>query len=214
MVALRGRIKEGFREILPKEFYARRTEDVAMDLLGKVLVRMINGRIVSGVIVETEAYFGDADPASRAKRKGDLRATLYGDAGNALVYGIHKQWMLNAVAHTPGGGGAVLIRALEPLEGINTMMLLRRKHDLRALTTGPGRLTQALAIDKRFHKKPLYVKDYGLWIEDRGIKINKHEIIRDFRIGVTEDLPEPYRYLVAESPFISVKPRNPRLLEG
>ncbi len=191
--------------ILPKNFYFRRTDTVAEELLGKVIVRKLKNTVLSGVIVEVEAYFGVEDPASRARRGGDLRRTLYGDVGLALVYGIHRQWMLNVVAHEEGEGGAVLFRAIEPVQGIETMMALRDVDSVKKLASGPGRLTKALGIDKGFHKKPLYRKNYGLWIEDRGVKIDKSLICRDWRIGVKEDLPKPYRYFISDSPYISKK---------
>ncbi len=202
---LKERIKSWRASILPKSFYLRRTDKVAEKLLGKVLVRMTPEGVISGLIVEVEAYFGSEDPASRARKGGDLRRTLYGDVGLALVYGIHRQWMLNVVAHTEDEGGAVLFRSLEPLEGLETMREFRRVFKDELLTTGPGRLTKALGINKSFHKKPLYVRDHGLWIEDRGVKLREDEVIRGFRVGVSEDLPTPYRFGVKGSPFISRK---------
>ncbi len=190
------------RNLVPKEFYLRNTADVARDLLGKLLVRVIQERRLSGVIVETEAYFGVEDPASRARRGGDLARTLYGDVGLALVYGIHRQWLLNVVAHEEGKGGAVLIRAIEPVEGIDVMIKNRPVRNITELTNGPGKLTKALLIDKSFHKKPLYSRDYGLFIE--YYTYDKELIIeRDFRVGVSNDLDEPYRFFIANSKYIS-----------
>ena len=200
---LKGRIKSFRGSVLPRSFYLRRTEEVARSLLGKVLVRRLPEGIISGLIVEVEAYFGDEDPASRARRGGDLRKTLYGDVGLALVYGIHRQWMLNVVAHTEGMGGAVLFRSLEPLEGLDLMRRFRGVGRDELLTSGPGRLSRALSIDKSFHKKPLYVRSHGLWIEDRGVELVSDEIITGFRVGVSEDLPTPYRFGVSGSPYIS-----------
>ena len=86
--------------IIPKYFYERDPYDVALDLLGKLIVRVYNGIRLSCMIVETEAYYGEWDPASRAfKSKGDLRNTLYGNVGYALVYGVHTRWLFNIVAH-------------------------------------------------------------------------------------------------------------------
>ncbi len=204
-ILLKNRVmKKGI--VLPKEFYNRPPDQVAKDLLGKVLVRSYEGTLISGIIVEVEAYFGVDDPASRARKGGDLRETLYGPVGKAAVYGIHRQWMLNAVAHSVGEGGAVLFRALEPLEGVEIMKKFRGTDNPKLLLAGPGRLTQALRVGKEFHKKPLY-RPRELWIEDRGVEIHESEISRDFRVGVNEDLPEPYRYLIRESPYISRKPR-------
>ncbi len=202
---LKERIKASRGSPLPKSFYSGKTDDVAKALLGKVLIRKLSEGIIAGLIVEVEAYFGSEDPASRARRGGDLKQTLYGDVGLALVYGIHRQWMLNAVAHPEGKGGAVLFRSLEPLKGLDLMRKFRGVFKEESLTTGPGRLTKALSINKYFHKKPLYVRDFGLWIEDAGVELRDDEILKGFRIGVSEDLLSPYRFGIKGSPFISKK---------
>ena len=113
---------------------------VAKELLGKTMVRNLNGKKLRAKIVETEAYFGAEDPASRACQNGDLRKTMAMEAGTILVYGIHTHWMLNIVTGKKGNHEAVLIRALEPL-------------NFNANTKGPGLLTKAISIDKSFHKK-------------------------------------------------------------
>jgi len=192
------------RKVLAKSFYSEDPALVAERLLGALLVRVYRGVRLSGVIVEVEAYYGSWDPASRAYKsmRGDLARTLYGDVGLALVYGVHKQWLLNVVAHREGDGGAVLIRAIEPLEGIDLMAKLRGVRDLRSLTNGPGRLTRALAVDKSFHKKPLYEETYGLWIEE-GFTIDESRIARSKRIGVSKDLDEPLRFYVKDNPYVS-----------
>jgi len=190
------------RRIVPKEFYLRSTDVVAKELLGKLLVRTLGSRRLSGVIVETEAYFGVEDPASRARRGGDLAKTLYGEVGVALVYGIHRQWLLNVVAHEQGKGGAVLIRAIEPVEGIELMIKNRGVSKITELTNGPGKLTKALMIDKSFHKKPMYEESSELFIE-YYIDVNEEDIVRDYRIGVSKDLNEPHRYYVKWSKYVS-----------
>ncbi len=195
--------------VISKEFYCRRPDIVARDLLGKLLVRDVDGVRLSGIIIEVEAYFGSEDPASRARKGGDLRRTLYGECGLALVYGIHTHWMLNVVAHEDGAGGAVLFRAIEPVEGVDHMMRFRGLGSLsnvKLLTSGPGRLTRALRVDKSFHKTPMYVRRAnGLWVEDVGLRVSDDDIVRDFRVGVTEDLDEPFRFYLASSNFVSVR---------
>ncbi len=188
--------------VIPKNFYMRDPEQVAQDLLGALIVRAYGGTRLACMIVETEAYYGVEDPASRARRGGDLAKTLYGDVGVALIYGIHRQWLFNIVAHGEGSGGAVLIRAAEPIEGAEVMMKLRRTRDLRNLMSGPGKLTRALAIDKYFHKKPVYVRDYGLWLE-RGLRISDEDVVRTHRIGVTADLEKPLRFYIRGNPHVS-----------
>lgn len=194
-------------KILPPAFYQDRPDRVARRLLGKKLVRIYSGRRLSGVIVETEAYFGPEDPASRARRGGNLARVMASQPGTALVYGIHRQWLLNVVAHQPGGVGAVLIRAIQPLEGLDVMKRLRGVDDPRLLTNGPGKLTKALAVDKSFHGKPLYTRETGLWLEEY-MDVPENRLARSRRIGVTEDLEKPYRFYVVDSPYVSVKKRR------
>lgn len=189
---------------LPQSFYQADPAEAARRLLGKLLVRVVEGRRLSCMIVETEAYYGPEDPASRARRGGDLRRVMSGAVGVALIYGIHRQWLLNIVAHEAGEYGAVLIRSGEPIEGIDLMKRPRGADDLRLLTVGPGRLTQAMRIDKSLHGKPIYTKDHGLWIEDYR-EIPADRVGRGWRIGVSEDLPTPLRFYVKDSKFISRK---------
>ena len=132
--------------ILERGFYDRDPRRVAVDLLGCVLVHATSEGVASGVIVETEAYLCTDDPACHAYRGPDMRnRTIFGGPGLAYVYlsyGIHK--MINANCEEEGKGSAVLIRALNPLEGIELMAQRRGKPDL---CTGPGKLTQALGIE-------------------------------------------------------------------
>ena len=188
--------------LVPKPFYADDPAMVAERLLGQVLVRVIEGNRLACMIVETEAYYGPGDPASRARRRGDLRRVVFGDVGTALVYGIHRQWLLNVVAHEEGEAGAVLIRSCEPLEGISLMKKLRGVEKVENLTNGPGKLTKAMKIDKSFHGKPVYVEDHGLWIE-KGRSIDRGEIARSRRIGVSEDLETPLRFFLIDNKYVS-----------
>ncbi|MEM2247627.1 MAG: DNA-3-methyladenine glycosylase [Thermoproteota archaeon] len=188
---------------MPQEFYARDPASVAIDLLGKVLCRVYKRKILAGVIVETEAYYGKTDPASRAYRSsGDIAMMLCGEVGRALIYGVHGKWLFNIVAHEPDGSGGVLIRALEPIRGVEIMKRLRKTDDLFKLTSGPGRLTEAMGIDKRLHKKPVYLKGSEIIIREGRKEKN---IARSFRIGVTQDLNIPLRFYVRGSNFLSVK---------
>ena len=181
--------------ILSKSFYEEDPAEVAEKILGRVLVRRIGGKRLSCIIVETEAYYGPGDPASRARRGGDLKKVMFGEPGVALIYGVHGQWLLNVVAHEPGEAGAVLIRAAKPLEGVNLMKRFRGVKDERLLMSGPGRLTKAMRLDKRFHGKPVYTDSYGLWIEE-GRLIPSSLICRGPRVGVSRDLPFPLRFYV------------------
>ena len=157
---------------LPSSFYARPTLDVLEDLIGAVLVHDVRGRRTSGVIVEAEAYIGESDPACHAAPGRTRRnAPLYGPPGRAYVYfnyGMH--YLVNAVTEAEGSPAAVLIRALDPLEGVDVMRRRRAAKrpgggpiDLHALCRGPGNLTAALAIDLR--QNTLDLTDGPLTIE-------------------------------------------------
>ncbi|MEM2350891.1 MAG: DNA-3-methyladenine glycosylase [Thermoproteota archaeon] len=188
---------------MSKDYYEKDPALVARRLLGQVLCRALGSRTLAGVIVETEAYYGRTDPASRAyKSRGDIAMMLYGDVGRALIYGVHSKWLFNVVAHEPHAGGCVLIRSLEPIEGIEIMKRLRRTDDLLKLTSGPGRLSEAMSIDKSLHKKPVYSEDSEITIR-RGRE--ERNIARSFRIGVTKDMDIPLRFYVKNSRLLSVK---------
>lgn len=175
-----------------KEFFSRDAKIVARELLGKILVRKINNKELKAKIVETEAYFGSEDPASRACQNGNLRETMCGEPGIVLVYGVHNSWMLNFVTSGKGKPEAVLIRALEPLN-----------FNLRC--SGPGLLTRALHIEKNFHDKNI-VNNNELWIENnKSNNKGNFEIADAFRIGVKKDLPERLRFYIKGSKFVSRK---------
>ena len=193
------------KEPIEQEFYKDDVKIVAMKLLGKRIIRRYEKNRISGIIVETEAYYGAKDPASRARREGGkLAEIMRGDVGVTMIYGIHRQWLLNIVAHRPKKVGAVLIRALQPEEGIEIMKRLRGTRDIKNLTNGPGKLTQALAINKRMHLKPVYHNEESIKIT-YGIKIMRNNIISTKRIGVTKDLKTPLRFYIKGNQYISKK---------
>ncbi len=198
---------------LPRSFYARSAREVAADLLGKKLVRALDGRRISGMIVETEAYCDEEEPdlachGDRANRGNPTPRTqvMFGPAGHAYVYftyGIH--WMFNVVTGSVGEANAVLIRALQPLEGLELMRLHRKRPD-NQLTNGPAKLAQALAIDKSLNGSDLCHSSGPIWIED-GALVAKSEIVTGPRIGLGKT-PEPWfsipwRYWIADNPFVS-----------
>ncbi len=173
--------------ILPRDFYARPTLDVARDLLGRRLVRIIDGLRLSGRIVETEAYIGETDQASHAAHGWRERnAVLYGPPGRAYVYriyGIH--YSLNTVAERDGFPAGVLIRGLAPEEGIEVMREWRAGRPDRELTNGPGKLAQALGIDLRLNGTDL-TQAGPLFIET-GRPVADACVRRTPRIGVVGD---------------------------
>ena len=182
--------------MLPRSFYERPTLTVAQELLGKVLVHRAREGTASGVIIETEAYIGEDDPACHASYGRTPRnEPLYGPPGLAYVYlnyGIHH--LVNAVTEADGHPAAVLIRALQPLEGI-ALMKKRRASDGRIvhecdLCRGPGNLTRALGITLTDNRRDL-AASRTLSIEDRGISIG--EVARGPRIGIRVALDRPWR---------------------
>ena len=193
---------------LPATFFARDTEVVARELLGAVLVSTVAGKRVSGRIVETEAYVGPHDPASHgAERIGRTKRNeaMFGPPGIAYVYKIYGvHWCLNAVTHEAEYPAAVLIRALEPLEGLTVM---RRRRFGRATHTsdrdvasGPGKLAAALAIDGTLNGHPL--DRAPLWIE-AGMRIPEKSIVCGPRIGITRAAEWPLRFYVRDSAWLS-----------
>ena len=189
-------------EILSPAFYDRDPRQVAVDLLGCVLVHETAEGVASGVIVETEAYRPE-DPACHAYKGPTMRnRNIFGRAGIAYVYlsyGVHK--LLNVVCEGEGVGSAVLVRALKPLEGLETMRE-RRKRDID-LCNGPGRLTQALNIElaqdgRELTEPPLYIKLGGA---------PEGEIIATTRIGISRGAELPWRYLVEGERDVSVPPK-------
>jgi DNA-3-methyladenine glycosylase len=189
-------------KVLSRSFYERDTALVAKELLGKILVRKLNKRKLSGIIVETEAYYGKEDPASRAfsGRPKYCAKLLYDMPGKALVYNVHNNWLFNIVAHEKGKVGAVLIRAVEPLEGIEEMKKNRRKENIYELTNGPGKLSKALRITKELN---------GIFVTDKRSEVtiidNKLDFVlgKSKRIGVTRDLPVELRFFIKDNPFVS-----------
>jgi DNA-3-methyladenine glycosylase len=185
-------------DILPHSFYARPTLKVAEDLLGKVLVHRTRDGRASGVIVETEAYIGEDDPACHASFGRTARSEpLFGPPAFAYVYlnyGIH--YLMNVVTEADGYPGAVLIRALQPLDGIALMERRRapggRSIDEHDLCRGPGNLTKALGITIQDNRLDLATS--RLTIEDRGISVGR--IATGPRIGIRVAVERPWRYWV------------------
>lgn len=195
--------------MLPEQFFrGKDVVKIAKDLLGKVLVTNIDGVRTSGIITETEAYAGVGDKASHAYggRRTARTEIMYSKGGMAYVYlcyGIHH--LFNVVTNEQDIPHAVLIRAVEPLEGIDIMLQRRRKEKLTpVLTAGPGALSMALGIHTT-HSGLVINKDVIL-IEDKGINIKASSIIAGTRVGVAyaqEDAYLPYRFWIKDNPYVS-----------
>lgn len=193
---------------LPRRFYDRDTAEVARALLGKRLVRDTDTGRLAGRIVEVEAYLAQDDPANHGHRGQTRRnASMFGPPGRAYVYAIHSRWCLNAVTEQAGVASAVLIRAIEPLEGIATMQELRGIDVLRDLTRGPGRLCEALAIDRALDTCNL-TRRGPLWIADDGTAPAPEQILATTRVGISLAADLPLRFYLADCPYVSKLPRR------
>lgn len=194
---------------LPLAFYqSNDVVNIARNLIGKYLFTNINGEISGGYIVETEAYNGIIDKASHAfgNRLTNRTKTMYETGGIAYVYlcyGIHE--MLNVVTSVEGEPHAVLIRAINPTEGIDLMLERRKMISIKNnLTAGPGSVAKALGVNRTMNTLSFLGDE--IWIEDRGLAFSEEEIVAVPRVGVAyakEDALLPYRFYVKGNPFVS-----------
>jgi DNA-3-methyladenine glycosylase len=188
--------------LVPRDFYLDSPDLVAQKLLGKLLVR---GEMV-GRIVEVEAYFGEADPASHSfPGKTARNAVLFGPPGHAYVYFIYGMYFcLNVSCEPDGLPGGVLFRALEPVSGLEAMARARgvATTKVAALTSGPGRLCQAFGVTReRDNGADFTSRKSDLQIQDDGFVAG--EILVTPRIGITKDADRPARFVIAGNPFVS-----------
>src|SRR6266566_1548421 len=193
--------------ILPQTFYAQETVRVAKHLLGCYLVHLEGEATTLGRIVETEAYLVN-DPASHAFIGQTPRnSVMFGPVGHAYVYfiyGMHS--CVNTVTGQVGTGEAVLIRALEPLQGIGVMQERRRTHKLSLLCNGPGRLAEALAITRAFNGAPLFEGSLQIWSADSlpsAPVLGEAEIVQTTRIGIGKAKELPLRFYLKGNRYIS-----------
>jgi DNA-3-methyladenine glycosylase len=175
--------------VLSREFFDRHTLLVARELLGARLVRIHRGRELVGLITETEAYVGEKDLGCHAKAgKTSRTQVMYGPAGHAYVYFTYgNHWMLNVVTEREGYPAAVLIRAIQPLEGVAVMSRRRNGRD----TLGPGKLTQAMAITRSENNVDLTEPTSRLRIA-RGVSVKNSRVGRGPRVGL-HSVPEPWK---------------------
>ncbi len=198
--------------LLPRKFYLRDPREVARDLLGKILLRREGKVELAGRIVEVEAYLGVDDPAAHSAAGRTARnEVLFGPAGHAYVYfiyGVH--YCVNVSCMPVGDAGCVLLRALEPIAGIEDMAHHRKMEmspnpthrELRSLTAGPGRLAQALAITRpRDNGKDFTGRNSDLQIVEDGFQPER--IVTGKRVGITKAAEAPLRYLIEGNSFVS-----------
>lgn len=192
------------RVALPPDFYDREPVAVARELLGKQLIRSSEAGLCRGRIVETEAYLAERDSACHASRGLNRKnATMFGPPGRAYVYVIHARHCLNLVTEPSGRPSAILIRAIQPLEGLDLMQARRGTDRLLDLARGPARLCEALAIDRRDDGVDVTLGQ-GLWIaDDPDFPTGLHRIARSPRIGVTSAHGRLLRFFLSGSAYVS-----------
>src|SRR5882762_4146690 len=191
---------------LPESFYIRRNvTTIARQLLGKILTTKINNLITGGMIVETEAYSYKERGCHAFKGRTQRNEVMFEQGGKAYVYlcyGVHE--MFNVVTNKTGKADAILIRALEPVSGIEIMQDRMGVNSSKRITSGPGKLTRALGIDRKLNGEEL--KKNIIWIEDKGIQIKQTAIVRSARIGIDyagEDALLPWRFTIKGNKWIS-----------
>lgn len=190
------------RNRLSRSFYDRPPDTVARELLGKALLRHIGDRCVGGLIVETEAYLAVGDLASHSARgKTPSNATMFGRPGTLYVYPIHAKYCMNAVTQSEQTGSAVLIRAIEPIWGIEVMQTNRGQQNIRRLTRGPAMTCQAINVDRSCDGIDL-VTDKNLWIAEPTHPLDA-TIRTTERIGISKSESLKLRFFIGENRFVS-----------
>ena len=187
---------------LPKNFYTRSAVIVAKELIGKVLVHKIDSLIISGIIVETEAYTGKNDPATHSYiGKTKRNEVMFEEGGKVYVYFTYgNHYCFNVVTGKKEQGNAVLIRAVEPLDGIEFMKTQRSTNNVYNLTSGPGKLAKAFGIDKKVYGEDLRGDKIFIAEPETNPKLI---IARSTRIGITKNADKLYRFYVKNNPFVS-----------
>ncbi len=187
---------------LPKSFYTRGAVTVAKDLIGKILVHSTKSGIISGIIVETEAYTGKNDPASHSyigkTKRNEVMFSIGGKAYVYFTYGNH--YCFNVVTGRHNRGNAVLIRAIQPLEGIDIMKANRGLEDIYNLSNGPGKLTKAFGINKELNGADLVGDIIFLAYPKNDIRL---KVSRSKRIGISKNTEKLYRFFAKDNPYVS-----------
>ena len=188
------------------KFFNRETTIVAREMLGKVLVRRFeNGEMLAGLIVEVEAYLPADDPASHSFRgMGRKNAAMFAAPGTLYVYPIHARYCLNVVTEPVGQGAEILIRALQPLQGMERMAELRGVALPRSLVTGPARLCQALAVDRSLDGEDLLTSQ-RIWLETAPecVTQNGWQIRNSARIGISQATDLQLRWFIDGHQYVS-----------
>ncbi len=174
----------------------------AKELIGKILVRKKGSRVYSGIIVETEAYLGSRDAASHSFNGPTKRnEVMFGEGGNAYVYFTYgNHYCINAVTGRIGTAHAVLIRAVEPLEGIKYMQMNRKSDNVYNLCSGPGKLCEAMEIDSKLNGVSLQGNEVFI---SEPVDLKKRKVKSTIRIGISKNAEKLYRFIDPESPYVS-----------
>jgi DNA-3-methyladenine glycosylase len=190
----------------PSFYLGNNVVKIAKELLGKVLYTRIGRRTTAGMIVETEAYSSrERGCHAYLRRRTSRNDVMFGEGGHAYVYlcyGIHD--LFNVVTNEADEPEAVLVRALEPMEGIKWMLERMGTNTEKRITSGPGKLTKALGIDRRMNGLALWSDQ--LWIEDRGINVTRQAIVASARIGIDyagQDALLPWRFTIKGNTWVS-----------
>lgn len=207
--------------VLTAKFFDRDPRVVARELLGKLLIRKTSHGMLAGRVVETEAYLGEGDLAAHAVAGKTARNfVLFGPPGVAYVYFIYgNHYCLNVSCLPDGVAGGVLFRAMEPVAGIAEMaaargIMLTRKSDLKKISSGPGRMCEALGITRaRDNGKCLVSVKSDLQLAEDGFRVGRVVVTK--RVGITKSAEQPLRYVIGENPFVSgPKSLSPRGTQG
>lgn len=187
-------------ELLPVTFYLQPTAEVAQALLGKILVHRTEQGVIAGIIVETEAYCQD-DPACHASRGLTARnAAMFGPPAHAYIYQVHTHLMLNAITQPEGVGEGVLIRAVEPVLGVELMRSHRQLDNIRKLCSGPGKLAKAYGLSKQQNGSSLLNGALTLHEADA---VPTGQICCGSRIGISQGQEYPWRFWIQGSAYVS-----------
>lgn len=185
---------------LSKNFFLKNSIEVAKKLLGKILIRKYKGYIISGKIIETECYRGKDDCSSKAYNRTDKKHPMFGEPGILYIYLCYgKNYLLNIITEKKGKPGAVFIRALQPLSNLEIMKKLHKTKNIKNLTNGPGKLTDALFINKKLNGEDI-TKSKKIYIVDSKERI---KIKTSSRIGIKIGLDKKWRFYIADNPYVS-----------
>lgn len=189
--------------ILNRKFFARNPVEVARDMIGTYIVRRYGGDLLVGKIVETEAYLAEGDTASHGyKPKSNRTESLFGPAGYAYVTNVHRYFIMNVVTEAVNQPSAVLIRAIEPVEGIEVMKRLRGKDNLVDIGSGPGKVCIALGIDRSCDGISVTSSDSDIYFLPRSTKENL-DIGSSARIGISSAQDYLFRFFLKANPHVS-----------